>query len=585
MRALAAAGDRTAAIQQARIFEMLVQNELESQPDPDVAALAHELQSGASIVRQPATPRLEPGTVPSTPERVEPAPLSESPPPVASASPSVTAPRGRWRVRRPTAIALAAFAVLIVAAIFIVRLRAANAAPVINSIAVLPFDGYSSDPRQDYLAQSLTDAVITDLAVLPKLTVISRQSVLQFAGSKMPIPEIERSLGVDAVVEGTFLRDGQHIRLNAQLIYKDRHLWAKHYDRDVADLVSLEDELASEIAREIHRVAAGDELGIRRTLRPRDPIVQGQYAHGEFLLLSRTPASVRQAIELFQAAVARDSTFALGYAAIAEAFGLASDDGFLPQVMANDSAKIYVKRALDIDSLVGTAHAVRGGSLSEAGNFTEAEKEFKRAIELEPNNGLAHHWYAMLLATLHRGPEAIAENTRAEEIDPQAAPIRNAGGSIRNYFGAPHRPTGRERPPVLELDPTNAWSRSGIAVTKARQHRCDEAKAEIAKAAEDVPRNVRMTLISARVFTICGDRAHAVALFNEAKALPEAHRHGLYFALGFHTLNQPDSMFAWLDSTSWNVQQRFNFRTNPGLDSLKDDPRYKRVLQRMGLGT
>src|SRR5690242_10894486 len=181
MRALAAAGDRTAAIQQARIFETLVEHELESQPDPDVAALAQELQSGAPIVRQQQL-RSELPVTQSAPERGDPAPIPEIPPPVMPRPPRTQAPRGRWRLGRPTTIALVAIAIVVVAAIFIVRLRSANAAPAINSIAVLPFDGYSSDPRQDYLAQSLTDALITELAVLPKLTVISRQSVLQFAG-------------------------------------------------------------------------------------------------------------------------------------------------------------------------------------------------------------------------------------------------------------------------------------------------------------------------------------------------------------------------------------------------------------------
>lgn len=585
MVALAASGDRSAAIQHARVYEALVANELESQPDPGVAALAQELQSGAPIALHPGPTHIDFKGAHSASHRDGPEPDAVTPRSVPPLPPRAQAPRSRWRLRRPTTIAIAAIAIVALAAIFIVRLRSASAAPVINSIAVLPFDGYSSDPRQDYLAESLTDAIITELAtMLPKHTVIARQSVLQFAGSKMAIPEIARALGVDAIVEGTFLRDGQHIRLNAQLIYGDRHLWAKHYDRDIADLVSLEDELAAEIAHEIHAVASGDSLGVKRPIRPPDPIVQGQYVHGQYLLLSRTPASLRQAIELFQAAIALDSTFALGYAAIAEAFGLASDEGFLDQVMANDSVTVYVKRALAIDSLLGTAHAVHAGSLSEAGNFAEAEQEFKRAIELDRGNALAHHWYAMLLATLKRGPEAVAENTRAEEIDPQSVPIRNVGDRIRGYFHAPRRPTGRERPPLVQLDPTNAWSTSNRAVTYARQHKCDEAKRQSAKAVEDVPDNIRMTLLAARVHLLCGDRPRALALFNEAKHLPQAHRHGLYIALAFHTLNQTDSMFAWLDSTSWNVEQRFNFRTDLGLDSLRDDPRYKRVLQRMGFG-
>jgi TolB-like protein/DNA-binding SARP family transcriptional activator/Tfp pilus assembly protein PilF len=576
MLALARSGDRAGAIQHARIYETLIVNELESQADPDVAALAQELQSGAAV--KPA-PRGEPSTPAANDDEEEPVPAV---PPERPVSPR----RFRWRLGPRTSIAVASALVAVLVAIFIVRLRSASAAPVIHSIAVLPFTGYSNDPRQDYLAQSMTDATITDLAVLPSLRVISRQSVLQFAGSTRSIPDIARILDVDAIVEGTFLRDGQHIRLNVQLIdaRTDRHFWAKHYDRDAADLVSLEDELAGEIAREIRAVTTPDSLRARLSLHHFDPIVTGQYVRGEYLLLSRSPGNLHQAIDFFQAAVSRDTTFALGYAAIAEAYGLASDLGFFRQAEANDSVKAYVARALAIDSMVALAHVVRAGSLSEAGDFAGAEKEFQRAIALEPNNALAHGWHAMLLATLHKGDLALAEIEQAEQIDPLSASMRNIGGSIRAYFGA-SRKTGKERQPIVVDDPTHPFARAGYAVSEARNGRCDGAMKNIAKAVADVPNNVRMTLLEARVHMLCGDRARALALFDTAKHLPEARNHGFYIALGFRALGKPDSMFAWLDSTSWNVEQRFNFRTTVGLDSLNADPRYQRVLRRMGLGT
>lgn len=316
----------------------------------------------------------------------------------------------------------------------------------------------------------------------------------------------------------------------------------------------------------------------RSALVRRDRLTTGLYARGRNALLTRTPLALRQAMDFFQEAVAQDSTFAPAYAGIAEAYGLASDLGYLPQAAANESVLVYVRRALAYDSMSSLAHTVLAGSLSEHGYFADADREFKRAIALEHDNAMAHHWYAMLLATLHRGDAAIAENDTAAALDPMSASIRNAGDGIRAYFGVPEPVDSGPR-----VDPTNAWARATSAIAEARRGDCAGARQLVEKAAGDVPNNVRMTLFQLRVAAACDDSAEARAVLNAAEHLPGARVHGYYIALGFHRLGEIDSMFAWLDSTQWNVQQRFDFRTNASLDSLSRDPRYARVLERMGL--
>jgi serine/threonine-protein kinase len=316
----------------------------------------------------------------------------------------------------------------------------------------------------------------------------------------------------------------------------------------------------------------------RSALVRQDRITAGLYSRGRNALLTRTPAALRQAIDFFQEAVERDSTFAPAYAGIAEAYGLASDLGYLPQAAANESSLVYVRRALAYNSNLSQAHTILAGSLSERGYFEDAEREFERAIELDPDNGMAHHWYAMLLATLHRGDSAMAENARAAKLDPMSASIRNAGHLIRAYFGAPERVDSAPK-----VDPTNAWARASVATILAQRGNCTTARQLIDRAAADVPNNPRMMLFQLSVSTSCGDTASARATLDAAKQLPQARVHGYYIAMGFRRLGEIDSMFVWLDSTHWNVQQRFNFRTNPGLDSLSRDSRYARVLQRMGL--
>lgn len=566
MRALAASGDRAAAIQYARIYETILANELEIESDPAVAAFARELQSGMFVA--PAASAVED----------RPATVTEEVPPPASRVPS----RRQRRVGRGT-LAGAAVLVVAIAAVMFVRLRAANATPVIHAIAVLPFQGFSSDPRQDFLAESMTDAVITELARLPQLTVISRQSVIQYRGTNTAIPEIARALGVDGIVEGTMLRDGNRIRFNVQLIYTpaERHLWAEHFDRSADDLVSLEDDLADAIARHI-RTATTAQSSNGPPRRRYDPLVEGQYIRAGYELLTRTPASLTRAIDLFRTAIAADSAFAPGYAGIAEAYGLASDLGYLPQAEANDSVKVYVSRALAQDSLLSEAHSIYAGSLSEAGRFADAEREFERATQLAPGNASAHQWYAMLLATLGRGQDAVQEIDRAEELDPLSVPITTVGRRIRKYFGAPSK-AGRQRAPLPQVDPTNAWARANFANSEALNHHCSVAMAQIEKAVKEIPNNVRMTLTQASVIDRCIGRRQAIVLLDRAKRLPEAHRHGLWIAMGLRRIGQLDSAFTWLDSVQWSVEQRFNFRTDKSFDSLKTDPRYQRALHRMGL--
>lgn len=315
--------------------------------------------------------------------------------------------------------------------------------------------------------------------------------------------------------------------------------------------------------------------------RPTNPdrITSGLYDRGENAMLTRTPIALRQAIEFFQLATAHDSAFAAGYVGIAEAYGLASDLGYLPQAAANESVHVYINRALSYDNTLSTAHAELAGSFSEHGDFVAAEREFQRAIQLDSTNAFAHHWYAMLLATLGRGDDAIAENARAARLAPVSASIRNAGQNIRAYFGA-SEPVDSS----AVVDPTNPWAFARVAVANARHGRCADANREMGQLRERVPHNVRMSLFDWNVALYC-DPARAPAILRGAEKLPEAHVHGYYIAMAFRRLGEIDSMFAWLDSTGWNVQQRFNFRTNRDLDSLRDDPRYLRVLRRMGLLT
>jgi serine/threonine protein kinase/tetratricopeptide (TPR) repeat protein len=301
--------------------------------------------------------------------------------------------------------------------------------PRIQSLAVLPLANLSGDPEQQYFADGITDELTTDLAQISALRVTSRTSVMQFRETKEALPQIAKELNVDAVVEGSVTRAGNRVRITAQLIEgkSDRHLWAKSYERNLQDVLTLQDELARDIADEVQAKLTPNET----TRLSNAPIVNPQahedYLKGRFFWNLRTEEDLGKARNYFEQAIQKDPTYAPAYSGLADAyFYLGYAWGHLPPREAMPLAKAAAQKALELDPNLAEGHTSLGViKLAYEWDFLGAEEEFKRAIALNPNYATTHHFYSILLGVLHRPEESIAEIRKAAEVDPLSVPVRN----------------------------------------------------------------------------------------------------------------------------------------------------------------
>src|SRR6202521_5824832 len=358
------------------------------------------------------------------------------------------------------------------------------AARVIRSIAVLPLDNYSGDPNQEYFAAGMTDELITDLAKISALRVISRSSVMQYKGDhRRPPPEIAKALNVDAVVEGSVVRSGDRVRITAQLIDApaDKHLWADSFERDSRDVLALQDELALAIARQINIELTPGEQARFANARPVDPQAHEAYLKGRYFLRSYTEERVNKAIEQFELAIKLDPNFAQPYTGLADAYTW-SDDWYFPATEVMPKAKAAAEKALQLDDSLAEAHAALGNILYQYDfDWAGAESEFRRAFALNPNYADGHHQYGFLLAFQGRFDEGVGEMRRANELDPFSAGITN-DVSVPLIYHAKYEAAKEQARKALELDPTFYLAQFCLGWTDIEAGKFGESIPELEKA-------------------------------------------------------------------------------------------------------
>jgi TolB-like protein/DNA-binding winged helix-turn-helix (wHTH) protein/Tfp pilus assembly protein PilF len=296
----------------------------------------------------------------------------------------------------------------------------------IRSVAVLPMQNLSNDPNQEYFVDGMTDELITDLAQVRELKVVSKTSIMQYKGTRTPLPEIGRELGVDAVVEGSVLRSGDRVRITAQLIRAatDRHIWAETYDGDLKDVLSLQARVAEAITNQVKLNLTAEESSRLRRAPSVNPEAFDLYLRGRYAWNQRNPEGFQKAIEYFNQAIEEDSKFALAYSGLADCHTLLTlYGGGLSNII---EAQAAAEKALQLDSTVAEAHtSLAAVKVLRNWDWQGAEREFHRALELNPNFAQAHHWYGnLLLGPEGRHEEAIAELQRAQELDPLSLIIK-----------------------------------------------------------------------------------------------------------------------------------------------------------------
>jgi TolB-like protein/DNA-binding winged helix-turn-helix (wHTH) protein/Tfp pilus assembly protein PilF len=294
------------------------------------------------------------------------------------------------------------------------RTSSGTAPATIHSLAVLPLENLSGDKDQEYFADGVTDALTTDLAQIGSVRVISRTSAMQFKGSKETLPQIGRDLKVDAVVEGTVARGENRVRVTAQLVEAstDQHLWARTYERDLKNVLSLQDEIAQDITEQIRVKLTPKERSLLMQVHAVDPEAHDAYLRGSFWLNQLTLEGFEKGCDYFQKAIAKDPGYALAYVGVAECSA----------ERAPDQAREAIVKALMLNPSLAEAHTwLATMKLMNDWDFSGAEAEYKQAIALNPNNAPAHHWYSLYLVAMGRLDEATREAERARDLDPYTA--------------------------------------------------------------------------------------------------------------------------------------------------------------------
>ena len=568
MRALVAAGEPAQALQHARVHETLLRQELEATPDPAITALVREIAAPRETIRR-AVPS-ESARHPTEPE-----------------SPGVSVRAMPNRRRRPALRFVSLVGVVVFATaggLALSHARNTTGVPAISCLAVLPLANLSRDSTQEYLADGVTDALITELARFERPIVISRTSTSRYKKTKSSAPEIARQLNCDALVEGTVMREGDRVRVSARLVHAptDRQLWSESYERDVTDLLLLERQVAVAIAGQVRAVVASGDSASDFTTRHVDPVTYAMYLRGRDAFASRNPASLNQALALFKQAIARDSAFALAYSGLSDTYRMLGGLGYAPASFYTDSAVRLANRAVGLDDKSSEAHTSLGSTLTDQANWPRAEAEFRRAIALRPGNALAHHWYAALLVTLDRKDEALREIRRASELDPLSQAIQGLKGQIM-AFARVVVPRGRPGDRKALVDPTHPGTIAQRSLNLARNKRCPEAYTENQNAQALAPNVTMIRLSLVGVHILCGQREKARVLLDTIELRSDARLMSAYIASIHVALGQRDSAFAWLEHGQWGMQGRMELRMSPQLDPLRADPRFAQLLHAVGM--
>lgn len=593
MRALAAGGDPAAAVQHAHLHETMLQEELDIAPDPEVVELVRQLQEAP---RRDHSRRN--GNAPSVPTSAD--------KPVISADAAVRqamvanpiAPSGPPRPRRPQIAVVAALVTLALAAggaVAFSRGGLTSSSPV-RSLGVLPFANLSGDSTDQVFADGMHDELIVQMQRYPELSVTSRTSVLQYRATTKRPSEIAHDLQVDGIVEGTVMREAGRVRMNVKLVHgsSDRQIWAKSYTRDLRDILDLQREVAEAIARELRVATTPVSRATRQAIGPPDSApnqlyLMRLYQNGRSYALSRSLVGMQTARQNFRAAIDRDSTFALGFAALAEVYEIMAYYDFAPVRPALDTARAMARLAMERDSTLPEAQTALAMSLAAAGDFKASERAFERAIELGPSNAEAHYWYSMLLVALGRGEEALRHADRGLELDPLSP--RGAQGMKRSaqYLVTGTRPPVTQRlddhRPILKIEPGEPWALAREAVNLAEAGRCVDARSNTLRAHQLAPgNNLRMLGHTAQVEWLCGDTARARAVLSKMKRSPRAADYGTPIAAVHARFGERDSAFSWLGrQQTWTMIHLAFVSADQYMDPLRSDTRFPQLLRRLGI--
>jgi TolB-like protein/DNA-binding winged helix-turn-helix (wHTH) protein/Tfp pilus assembly protein PilF len=495
-------------------------------------------------------------------------------------------PKRRFWPTREVIAVLAPVLILGTLAVWLFRPHG-DASVGIGSLVVLPLENLSGDASQDYFADGMTDELITDLAQISALRVISRTSAMVYKGARKPLPQIARELNVDAVVEGTVLRAGDQVRITAQLIQApdDKHLWAESYEGNVRDTLALQNKVARAIAEQIRINLNPHEQAALKNARVLNPEAYESYLKGRYFWNKRTANGLKVALAYFNQAIEEDPKYAQAYSGLADTYALLGDWQYavMTPKEALPKAKAAAMKALELDDSLSEAHNSLAFCLEGFDwDFGSAEKEFLRAIELNPGYATAHHWYSWHLSLLGRNAEAIAEMRKAENLDPLSLIINADLAELLLIAHLPDESIQQSRK-TLEMDANFALAHNQMGQGYLEKHMFGEAIAEIQKAIQLSGGSPTFTANLARAYAASGQKAAAMEQLNDLKKRSASgDPHSSEIAMIYAALGNSDQAMTWLDKS---YEQRFNpgILLRPGFDPLRSDSRFQDLVRRIGL--
>jgi TolB-like protein/Flp pilus assembly protein TadD len=487
-----------------------------------------------------------------------------------------------------TLMAIAA-SILVLPIVFMALRRPPTSQPQsIHSLAVLPLRNLSGDPSQDYLADGFTEALIDRLTTIRNLRVISHTSVMRFKNPQLSVPEIAKALGVDAIVEGSVIRDGTRIRVTTQLIRgaTDEHFWSQTYDRELRNVLTLESELAQAIAEKVEVTVSGEEHQRLTAARQIAPEVYENYLKGRFVLeQGRSKAGIEESIDDFNAAVGQDPTFAPAYLGLARAYtSLGTVFAGIPPAETRPKVIAVAQKALALDPDLADAHDALANVLQQEWDWAGAEAEYKRALALSPNDANAYAGYALWLSCEGRTGEAVAWIQRGRELDPTVV----TGGSVAWILFQAHRYTEaiREARSALAVQPDNANDMLMLGFALNANHQPGEAVAVLQKAFALSSGSPAVAGVLIRAYALSGRRADALRLLADLKQrriagyVPSAAFVNAYLGLG-----EEQQAFAALEQAYLEKSNILQFvRTHPYFDPIRSNPQFRDLVHRVGLG-
>ena len=496
------------------------------------------------------------------------------------------------RVSKPRAFLVTALlALLVIAFAWLARTGThptSAAAPRLNSIAVLPLSNLSGDPSEEFFADGMTEQLITDLAKVGSLRVVSRTSVIRYKGTKKGLPEIARELNVDAIVEGSVIRSGQRVRVTAQLLQAptDRHLWAETYDRDLGDVLKLQGELADAIAQQVRAQLTPQQQAQLRRADVVNPAAYDSYLKGRLYFTTEftKPASLKKAQQDFEASIQQDPHFALAYAGLADTYLYLAFTGALQKDPAYRSAKQALAKALELDDTIGEAHDALGVlSWRFDWDWDAAERELNRAIALAPSYSCAHEDRAIFLGFIGRRSEALAEIAKINQMD---YGFSAAMAESITYYEL------RDYPGLVEaskrgllLDPEDAFLHYLLGVGYEATGKLPEAISEYQKAMKmgDGP---SAAVALAHAYSALGEKTEADKLLRDLERKSKKTYLSPYtMATLYANLGDNDKAFEFLEKaySEKSLELSFWLKSDLLLDSLRPDPRFQTILRRLGL--